>query len=102
MYAAMTVNKFISTPSFIVILSCPGDLPFVDLMYYVMPMSESDSLAFIESVNSSIGSSNLRLVRIITLSLEVPTGEETIVSKFMVFDIGLYMHHNNYMTGSST
>ena len=57
----------------------PAALPHVDLVYYVLPESELASLTFMESLNTSIGSSRLRLVRVITVSLEIPRGEEILV-----------------------
>ena len=54
-------------------------LPHVDLVYYVLPESELAGLAFAESLNSSVGSNGLQLIRVITLSLEIPRGEEILV-----------------------
>ena len=89
MYAViMMVNKFcksVNTLYLMIILFFSDDLPLIDLMYYVMPMSEFNTLVFSESLNRSIGSSNLRLVRIITLSLEIPRGEVTIERNVHVY-----------------
>lgn len=57
----------------------PAALPDVDLIYYVLPESELSSLAFMESLNSSVGSNGLQLIRGITLSVEIPRGEEILV-----------------------
>ena len=59
---------------------CSADLPYVHLVYYVLPMSALEDLAFTESHNDSIiGTSQLELIRVITISLEIPHGEETLV-----------------------
>ena len=52
------------------------DLPHIDLVYYFSPMSELDNLDF---VNSSIGVDKLQFIRIITVSLRIPKGEERLV-----------------------
>ena len=54
-------------------------LPHVNLVYYVLPESELAGLAFMETLNSSVGSSRLQLIRVITLSLDIPRGEEILV-----------------------
>ena len=45
----------------------------------MLPESELSSLAFMESLNSSAGTNGLQLIRVITLSVEVPRGEELLV-----------------------
>ena len=58
----------------------PADIPYVDLVYLVLPLSELDSLTFTEGLNNTIVSSSLQLIRVITVSLEIPRGEEELVS----------------------
>ena len=58
-----------------------ADLPYIDLVYYVLPMSQLDNFSFIESYNDSIMSNGIHLIRVITLSLEIPRGEEELVRK---------------------
>ena len=58
-----------------------ADLPNIDLVYYLLPMSELDN---IDILNSSIGFGNLKIMRIITVSLRIPKGEERSVLSYIL------------------
>ena len=53
-----------------------ADLPLIDLVYYFVPLSHVES---VDGLNSSIGFTNLHIARVITISLKIPRGEETLV-----------------------
>ena len=47
----------------------------------MFPETELANLAFMESLNGSVESNALQLIRVITISTEIPRGEEILVSR---------------------